>query len=78
MRLKTALANIVTITAIALSTLSCANIGTPEGGPRDYAPPVMVNCNPQPGTVNFKGDKVEVESEGLEVYLGMDVTLDGT
>lgn len=60
MRLKTALANIVTVSAIALSTLSCANIGTPEGGPRDYAPPVMVNCNPQPGTVNFKGDKVVI------------------
>ena len=29
-------------------------------------------------TLNFNGDKVEVETEGLEFYLGMDVTLDGT
>ena len=29
-------------------------------------------------TLNFNGDKVEVETEGLEVYCGMGVTFDGT
>jgi len=29
-------------------------------------------------TLNFNGDKVEVETEGLEFYLGVGVTLDGT
>lgn len=29
-------------------------------------------------TLNFNGDKVEVETDGLDGYLGMGVTLDGT
>ncbi len=46
---------------LTLLMYSCANIGTPEGGPRDYTPPVMLRCNPEPGTVNFKGRKVEIQ-----------------
>jgi len=45
---------------IALAVVSCANIGSPEGGPRDYTPPVMLRSNPIPGAVNFKGKKVEL------------------
>lgn len=49
------------LTAIAtLMTVACANIGTPEGGPRDYTPPAMTRCRPLPGTVNFAGNKVEI------------------
>ena len=29
-------------------------------------------------TLNFNGDRVEVETEGLDGYFGMGVTLDGT
>lgn len=39
---------------------SCANIGTPEGGPRDYTPPVLLRCTPPDGTTNFKGNKMEL------------------
>ena len=39
---------------------ACANIGKPEGGPRDYTPPAVVGTSPAPGTVNFKGDKVVI------------------
>ncbi|MBP5560413.1 MAG: Ig-like domain-containing protein [Muribaculaceae bacterium] len=39
---------------------SCASIGSPEGGPRDYTPPRVVRCSPAPGTLNFKGRKVEI------------------
>lgn len=47
-------------TVIMLITAACANIGSPEGGPRDYSHPVMVRCKPAPGTLNFKGNKVEI------------------
>jgi uncharacterized protein (DUF2141 family) len=40
--------------------VACASIGSPEGGPRDYTPPQVVKSSPAPGTVNFKGNKVEI------------------
>ncbi len=46
--------------AVGLLLVACASIGSPEGGPRDYTPPRMVKSSPEPGTVNFKGDKVEI------------------
>ena len=46
---------------MALALYSCANIGRPEGGPRDLIPPVYVNSNPLPNQLNFKGEKVEIE-----------------
>ena len=45
----------------ALALYSCANIGRPEGGPRDLVPPVYVNSNPVPNQLNYKGEKVEIE-----------------
>ena len=45
--------------------MSCANIGNPEGGPRDYTPPVMLRSNPAPGTVNFKGKKIEISFDEI-------------
>ena len=45
---------------LVLAVVSCANIGSPEGGPRDYTPPVMLRSNPLPGSVNFTGKKVEL------------------
>ncbi len=39
---------------------SCANIGSPEGGPVDYTPPVFVKSSPAQGAVNVKGNKVEI------------------
>lgn len=52
------------LTAIAATLLlalaGCASIGSPEGGPRDYTPPVAVRANPPYGTTNFKGKKIEL------------------
>lgn len=45
---------------MVLAVAACANIGSPEGGPRDYTPPVMLRSNPLPGAVNFSGKKVEI------------------
>ncbi len=50
---------------MAIAILGCANIGQPEGGPRDYTPPVMLRSNPMPGAVNFKGKKVEINFDEI-------------
>ena len=46
--------------AVGVLLAACASIGSPEGGPRDYTPPQVVKSSPEPGTVNFKGNKVEI------------------
>ena len=49
------------IAAVACAMLAaCASIGSPEGGPRDYTPPRVVKSSPEPGALNFAGDKVEI------------------
>lgn len=48
------------LAALLLAVVSCANIGSPEGGPRDFAPPRVTRINPPQGTVNFKGNKIEI------------------
>ncbi len=46
--------------AALLMLAACASIGSPEGGPRDYTPPQVVKTSPESGSVNFKGQKVEI------------------
>ena len=46
--------------AVGVLLVACASIGSPEGGPRDYTPPQVVKTSPEPGSVNFKGNKVEI------------------
>ena len=46
--------------AVGALLVACASIGSPEGGPRDYTPPQVVKSSPAPGTLNFKGNKVEI------------------
>ncbi|MBQ6167788.1 MAG: Ig-like domain-containing protein [Muribaculaceae bacterium] len=45
---------------VGLLLAACASIGSPEGGPRDYTPPQVVKTSPAVGTLNFKGNKVEI------------------
>ncbi len=40
---------------------SCASIGSPTGGPVDMDPPIFIGSNPAPNTLNFKGNRVELE-----------------
>ena len=60
MRLSKHIFMMAVLALLVLAVVSCANIGTPEGGPRDYTPPVMLRSNPLPGSVNFTGKKVEI------------------
>jgi len=39
---------------------ACASIGRPEGGPRDYQPPVMVSVNPPIGSLNVRPSRIEI------------------
>ncbi len=54
------LLHIVLLALAGTVLFSCANIGSPEGGPVDYTPPVFIKSSPEQGTVNFKGKKVEI------------------
>jgi hypothetical protein len=44
---------------------SCANIGTPNGGPYDEDPPRFVSSIPVPNQTNFKGNKIEIVFDEL-------------
>lgn len=39
---------------------SCANIIPPAGGPRDTIPPRLVTAAPRDSTLNFRGDRIEL------------------
>ena len=45
---------------VAVLLAACANIGSPEGGPRDYTPPRVLKSTPPAGACNVKGNKVEI------------------
>lgn len=58
------------ILAIVLLLASCANRGAgPEGGPRDSIPPTPRFSEPQIGTLNFQGKKIEVT---FDEYIQLD------
>ena len=58
--------NILLRTAVAMLFLGaffsrCANIMTPEGGPKDTLPPVIVKLDPGNFATNFKAKKIFIE-----------------
>lgn len=62
MTLRTVLSHIF-VWALLVSSLfvvSCANIGSPEGGPRDYTPPRILKTSPGINALNFTGNRVEL------------------
>lgn len=50
----------IVLTLVVLLVAACANIGSPEGGPRDYTPPRVLKSSPPAGACNVKGNKVEI------------------
>lgn len=50
---------------ILLLLYSCASMGSPSGGPRDEDPPRFVWGNPAPGSVNVRGNRLEIEFDEL-------------
>jgi ABC-type oligopeptide transport system substrate-binding subunit len=53
--------------AAAASALlcACANIGHPEGGPRDVTPPVFVGSTPKLYELNCKKNKIELQFDEI-------------
>ena len=59
------LATMVVFAIVACLFGGCANIGSPEGGPRDYTPPVVTKTSPSMNALNFKGNKVEISFDEI-------------
>lgn len=51
---------IFTILAVLLIS-SCAQISSPQGGPVDSLPPIIISTLPAPYTTNFSGKKVQIK-----------------
>lgn len=51
--------------AAVLSAASCANMGTPSGGPRDEDPPRFLSASPAPGSVNVSREKMTLTFDEL-------------
>ena len=49
------------IIASTIIIVSCASIGTPTGGPRDYTPPVFKKSNPAPNQTEVGNNKLTLE-----------------
>ena len=52
-----------------LLLVACANMGRPEGGPRDETPPVFLRSNPGQGALN-------VTSPRVNLYFDENIALD--
>ena len=50
----------VGLLVVAFSAQRCANAVAPTGGPKDTAPPVVVEAVPENHSVNFVGKKIEI------------------
>lgn len=48
------------VAVIAAIVTACASIGRPEGGPRDFDPPVYVSSTPKPGQLNVDANRITV------------------
>ena len=55
----------VAVIAAALCVSSCANMGTPSGGPRDEDPPFLVSADPAPGSMNVDKEKITLNFNEL-------------
>lgn len=53
------------VVVACLLLVACANIGSPEGGPRDYMPPRVVKSSPPQGALNFSGNKLEINFDEI-------------
>ena len=60
MALRKTLFSLLAACVACLLLAACANIGAPEGGPRDYTPPRILKTSPELNALNFKGNKVEI------------------
>lgn len=58
--MKSILKTFIGVSCIILAAWSCANIGTPEGGPTDRTPPKVVSTTPAANALNNKEKKISI------------------
>jgi uncharacterized protein (DUF2141 family) len=56
---KNVLQSLVLVILISL-VISCANRGTPSGGPKDEEAPLIIRSSPENLTTNFKGKEIKI------------------
>ncbi|WP_296384544.1 Ig-like domain-containing protein [Winogradskyella sp.] len=54
------LMRVLSIVFIAITIVNCANRGTPSGGEKDVAPPVIRKSIPENFSTNFKGNEIKI------------------
>lgn len=54
------LSNFILAVFIGLVFINCANRGTPDGGPKDETPPVIVKAEPDNYSTNFSGKEIKI------------------
>lgn len=59
--IKYRLMGFAAVATILFIVVSCASIASPTGGARDEDPPVFVNSNPAPYSVNVKRQRIDIE-----------------
>ncbi|MDR2534320.1 MAG: Ig-like domain-containing protein [Tannerellaceae bacterium] len=57
----------IAVIFLSLIAYSCANIGSPNGGPYDEKPPRFISSKPAPNELNFKGKTIEILFDELIV-----------
>lgn len=60
MHQKIKLKKLLFIIAAALILSNCANRGRPEGGPKDFDPPVIVSSSPENYSTNFDATEIKI------------------
>lgn len=54
------LSNFVLALLIGILFITCANRGTPQGGPKDEIPPAIISSSPENYSTNFEGNEIKV------------------
>ena len=54
------LSNFILALLIGILFINCANRGTPQGGPKDETPPVILSSSPENYSTNFEGNEIKV------------------
>ena len=53
--------NNILLLASLLVLMACASMGTPDGGPYDEEPPILVEAKPAVGAINVKTGKITLD-----------------
>lgn len=60
-KIKQIIRRTLSVVTLVVMLYSCASIGRPEGGPRDFDPPRFIGSNPPAGAVNSQRTKISLQ-----------------